>query len=240
MLENVRIVLVEPSHPGNIGGACRALKTMGLRRLYVVKPERFPDPQAQWRAAGAQDVLDALVLCDDLRGAIDDCHLVIGTSTRSRLIPWPAADARETAQTVLAQPESAEVAIVFGRETNGLSNDELQLCHQHLQIPANPEYPSMNLAMAVQVVCYELYQHSVGVTAPPPWDRPMATIAAQESLFEELDRLLHDIGFLDPKQCSQSMTRLRRLLLRMNLDDTEVQMVRGIFKQLRQNPPVAE
>ena len=233
MFENVRVVLVEPSHPGNIGGACRALKTMGLSRLYVVNPERFPDPQAQWRAAGAQDVLDALVLCGSLREAIDDCRLVIGTSTRSRRIPWPAADARATAERVLSQPRDAEVAIVFGRETNGLSNDELKLCHQHLQIPANPDYPSLNLAMAVQVVTYELFQAQAQAFEEPDWDRPLASIAATEGMLDQLDALLRDIGFLDPKQEGQSMTRLRRLLLRIQMDDTEVQMLRGILSELR-------
>src|SRR5262245_50489149 len=136
-LSNVRIVLVETSHPGNIGGAARALKTMGLESLWLVRPQRFPDPQAEWRAAGALDVLDGAHVVDDLSDAIRDCRFVVGTSTRLRRIPWPTSDAREAAERVLAEPSDRPTAILFGRETSGLTNEELQRCHLHLQIPAN-------------------------------------------------------------------------------------------------------
>ncbi len=158
-LEHLRIVLVETSHPGNIGGAARAMKTMGLAATCGWSARRrYPDPQAEWRAAGALDVLDRAMVVDSLDAAIADCTLVVGTSTRARRIPWPMVTATRTRATVRARTATQPVAMLFGRETSGLTNDELQRCHLHLQIPANPEYPSLNLAMAVQVVCYELYQ----------------------------------------------------------------------------------
>ena len=157
-LEHVRIVLVETSHPGNIGGAARAMKTMGLEQLWLVRPGRYPDPQAEWRAAGALDVLDRAVVVDSLDAAISDCTLVVGTSTRTRRIPWPLLTAREIGPRIRRESSQQPIAVLFGRETSGLTNDELQRCNVHLQIPANPAYPSLNVAMAVQVVCYELYQ----------------------------------------------------------------------------------
>lgn len=231
-LENIRIVLVEPSHPGNIGGAARALKTMGLSRLALVSPQRFPDPQAEWRAAGAQDVLEAVQVFDSVDQAISDCHWVVGTSTRQRRIPWPVRSAQEVAAEILAKPVEARIAVLFGREANGLSNDELQKCHCHLQIPANPDYPSLNLAMAVQVVCYELYKQEGAVPVVAEWDRPEATMAQLEGLLGHLQSALESSGFLDPANPGQTMTRLRRLFTRVALDDTEVQMLRGILNQL--------
>jgi len=232
-LDAIRIVLVEPSHPGNIGGAARALKTMGLADLAVVNPKRFPDPQAEWRAAGAADVLEAVAVYDSVDAAIADRDWVVGTSTRSRRIPWPVKSAAEVAADVLARPPGSRVAVLFGRETNGLSNEELQRCHCHLQIPANPVYPSLNLAMAVQVVCYELFKQSEAEPQPvAAWDHPPATAAALEGMFEHLQGVLERGGFLDPANPGQTMTRLRRLFLRAALDQNEVAMLRGILKEL--------
>ncbi len=232
-LENVRMVLVEPSHPGNIGGAARALKTMGLADLAVVNPGRFPDPQAEWRAAGAQDILEATRVHDTLDAAIADCHWVVGTSTRSRRIPWPLMQVDEVAADVLDKPRGTQVAILFGRETSGLTNDELQRCHCHLQIPANPEYPSLNLAMAVQVVAYELHKQAAGLESiPETWDRAPATAAQMQALLDHFETVLADSGFLDPTNPGQTMTRLRRLFTRITPDETEVQILRGVLKQL--------
>ncbi len=228
----IRIVLVEPSHPGNIGGAARAMKTMGLSRLVVVNPKRFPDPQAEWRAAGAQDVLERVEVCDTVEAAIGDCHWVVGTSTRSRRIPWPLKPAADVAADILAQPRDVEVAVLFGRETNGLSNEELQRCHCHLQIPANADYSSLNLAMAVQVVCYELFKQAENVEVPASWDQPPATAAQLEGFLGHLESALIGSGFLDPANPGQTMTRLRRLFTRITLDDKEVQMLRGILRSL--------
>jgi len=238
-LSEVRIVLVEPSHPGNIGGAARAMKTMGLDDLAVVNPGRFPDPQAQWRAAGAQDVLESTRVYGTLDAAIADRHWVIGTSTRSRRIPWPLNNAAAVAAEVLERLPTQRVAILFGRENSGLSNQELQKCHCHLVIPANPQYSSLNLAMAVQVVCYELFKQVDGASPGNAsiegsnWDRAPATTAATEGLLAHFEQVLIDSRFLDPENPGQTMTRLRRLILRIVPDETEVQMLRGILKQLQ-------
>jgi len=235
LLDQVRIVLVEPSHPGNIGGAARALKTMGLSELAVVRPQRFPDPQAQWRAAGAQDVLQRTIIYDSVADAIADRQWIVGTSTRQRRIPWPLMVADAVAEDLVSKLVNTRVAILFGRENSGLTNDELQLCHCHLQIPANPEYPSLNLAMAVQIVCYELFKKLSDEDATAvPWDRPPASADQMQGLLMHLQQVLIEADFLDAANPGQTMTRLRRLLSRVAPDETEVQMLRGILKQLGQ------
>ena len=241
-LDNVRVVLVETSHPGNIGGAARAMKTMGLSDLVLVNPLRYPDPQADWRAAGAKDLLHSARVCDSLDDAIGDAHLVIGTSARSRRIPWPVVDPRELARRLPGElMVGPRVAVLFGREANGLSNDELHRCNYHVQIPANDAYSSLNLAMAVQVICYEIAcavggEHlpasERGLGLPEWWDRPAATDAQVRHLLEHLQTVLLDTGFLDAEHPGQTMTRLERLLRRVQLDETEVQMVRGILSHL--------
>jgi tRNA (cytidine32/uridine32-2'-O)-methyltransferase len=232
VFDRVSIILVEPSHPGNIGGAARALKTMGLSRLKVVNPKRFPDPQAEWRAAGAQDVLEAARICESVDEAIADCQWVVGTSTRNRRIPWPVLSAEEVAAQLHTEVDR-DIAILFGRETSGLTNDELQKCHCHLQIPASPEYPSLNLAMAVQVVCYELFKQAGAVEVQSPdWDRPLATMAQVEGLLEHLEAVLVSSAFLDATNPGRTMTRLRRLFTRLRPDATEVQILRGVLAHL--------
>ncbi len=238
-MSQVKIVLVEPSHPGNIGGAARAMKTMGLNRLVIVNPKRFPDPQADWRAAGALDVLDGAEVVPDVSAAIGDCHWVIGTSTRLRRIPWPVVDAKQMAAQIVAMPRQASVAILFGREDNGLNNDELQRCNLHLQIPAAAEYSSLNLAMAVQVVCYELFQ--AGQAKPDGldavWDRRPATAAQLQGMVEHLESTLLQGGFLNRNNPGQTMRRLRRLFTRVQLDETEVQILRGIIRHFGHSGP---
>jgi len=232
-LSAIRIVLVEPSHPGNIGGAARAMKTMGLTDLALVNPLRYPDPQAEWRAAGAQDVLESARVYASLDEAIADRQWVVGTSTRVRRIPWPLEKAEAVAAGVLERLPTHRVAILFGRETSGLANEELQKCHCHLVIPANPDYSSLNLAMAVQVVCYEIYrQIEDGGIEAAQWDRSPATSAQIEGLIGHFESELVASGFLDPGNPGQTMTRLRRLLTRITPDETEVAMLRGILKQL--------
>lgn len=236
-LSRIRVVLVEPSHPGNIGGAARAMKTMGLSQLAVVNPKRFPDPQAQWRAAGAQDVLEAASVYGSVEEAVADCRFVVGTSTRSRRIPWPVKSAQAVAADLLAQPPGIRAAVLFGRETNGLANDELMRCHCHLQIPANPEYPSLNLAMAVQVVCYELFKQAEAHPEPSAeWDQPLATMAQLDGFMAHLESVLVNASYLDPANPGQTMTRLRRLFTRIGMDDKEVQMLRGVLKELDPGP----
>ena len=235
MLDDVRVVLVEPSHPGNIGGAARAMKTMGIRDLALVRPRRFPDPQADWRASQATDVLDDATVSSSLEDVIADCGLVIGTSTRERRIPWPTQTAAEFAADLARDGARGQpVAILFGREVSGLTNEELQRCNLHLIIPANPVYPSLNLAMAVQVVCYELYQAAEHreTNVRTGWDRPYATREELEAFFVHLEDVLRAVDFYDPKAPRQAMVRLRRLFERIRADETEVGMLRGVLTHI--------
>ena len=234
-MADVRIVLVEPSHPGNIGGAARAMKTMGLTSLYLVRPGRFPDPQADWRAARAVDVLAAAKVVGSLDDAIGECVLAVGTSTRSRRIPLPVADAQTVANRLAAEYADQPVAILFGRETSGLTNEELQRCQLHLAIPASPEYSSLNLAMAVQVVCYELFKARRTTPAAPAavsTDAGLASLEEVEALHGHFEMVLRRIGFLKSSAPRQAMTRLRRMFGRIGLEQGEVGMLRGILTHI--------
>jgi len=223
---------------------------MGLHRLVLVNPARYPDPQADWRAAGAMDVLDGAKVVTDVAEAIADCHYVIGTSTRARAIPWPAVLAKDLGPVLAEQAPDAEIAILFGREDSGLSNDELQRCHTHLQIPSSKEYGSLNLAMAVQVICYEVFQYmeqaSVQVSADSQlvqdevsaigqriWDKDPASGVQMDKLLEHLQEVMVATGFVDPANPGNTVTRLRRLFMRQQLDETEVQILRGMLKSVQ-------
>lgn len=227
--ENVRIVLVNTSHPGNIGSAARAMKTMGLTNLYLVSPKVFPDQKAVEMASWAVDLLENAVVVNTIEEAIADCHLVIGTSTRSRAIPWPVLTPRACAEKVLAQPSQANIAILFGCEQTGLTNEDLQRCHYHLQIPTNPNYSSLNLAAAVQVVAYELYVAANQENEPQQWDYEYVTQAELEGFYAHLEKVLIELDFLNPKAPRQLMTRLRRLFNRAQLDVMEMNILRGVL-----------
>lgn len=241
VLENVRIVLVNTSHPGNIGAAARAMKNMGLSDLCLIAPEHFPHGQARAMAANAKDVLEKASVVATLDEAIQDCHLVIGTSARERSIPWPLLDARECADKIWNEHPAGKIAILFGREDSGLTNEELQRCNYHLHIPTSQEYGALNVAAAVQVVCYELRMRSLLASTATPtesWDVELATAQEVELFFVHLEEAMIEIGFLDPKAPRQLMTRLRRLYSRVRLDHMEVQMLRGILthtQQLKRN-----
>jgi tRNA (cytidine32/uridine32-2'-O)-methyltransferase len=229
-----RFVLVGTSHPGNIGSAARAMKTMGFDRLVLVAPERFPHAEADALAAGAGDVLTAADVRIDLRDALADCRLVIGTSARRRGVPMPELSPREAAaQLMRACAAGDDVAIVFGRERTGLENEELQLCHAAIHIPANPDYSSLNLAAAVQIVAYEW--RLAGLDAAPPSPTPVAdaeppaTHAELESFFAHLFELLDQVEFHKGKDPAIVSQRLRRLFLRAQPDARELRILRGIF-----------
>jgi tRNA (cytidine32/uridine32-2'-O)-methyltransferase len=228
MLNNIRIVLIETSHPGNIGSAARAMKTMGLKNLYLVAPKHFPHPKADEMASSAVDILAKAVVVKTLAEAVADCHLVIGTSTRSRAIPWPLLSPRELAEKVRTEAESVKTAILFGREQSGLTNEELHSCHFHVQIPANPEYSSLNLAAAVQIIAYELRLASLTAT-PVQWDYQLATADDLEGFYDHLENVLIKLDFLNPKAPRQLMTRLRRLVGRARPDMMEINILRGIL-----------
>jgi tRNA (cytidine32/uridine32-2'-O)-methyltransferase len=234
-LDNIRIVLVNTSHPGNIGGVARAMKNMGLSRLYLVAPRQYPDEQAEWRAASAMDILENAVVTETLEEAIGDCQFVVGTSARNRRIPWPLQNPRQCAER-MAQASSAEqVAVLFGREDRGLTNEELKVCNLHLNVPTSGAYSSLNLAMAVQIVCYELQMLYSQAGSPAvedeQWDTPFSTRENMERFYTHLEQALVDIEFLDPAAPRQLMSRLRRLYGRVRLDEMELNILRGILTE---------
>lgn len=230
---NIRVVLVNTSHPGNIGGAARALKNMGLERLYLVAPKEFPAPRALWRAAGASDVLESAIVVPTLDEAIAGCGLVVGTSARERSIPWPMLDPRECGERAWLESAEHDVALVFGREDRGLTNEELQKCTYHVHIPSNPDYSSLNLAAAVQVLAYEVRMASLSqvpsTVLENHWDMPPARVDELELYFEHLEQTLVDIGFHKRDNPRQTMARLRRLLLRIRPDTMELSILRGVL-----------
>ena len=233
--QDFRIVLVAPSHPGNVGGAARAMKTMGFGNLALVTPKRFPDPQAQWRAAAAGDVLDAAGVYDTLDDAIADCGIVIGTSARQRRMPLTMTTAAALPAWLQERGLGGKpAAILFGREDSGLDNDELLRCNLHVVIDSHPNYPSLNLAMAVQVVCYELRKMLATAQPVPKWDRPLASAAQLAGFYAHLQRVLVEVGFQDEHSPQQTMARLRRLFGRVGADETEVAILRGALKQIEQ------
>ncbi|KAF0191012.1 MAG: tRNA (cytidine32/uridine32-2'-O)-methyltransferase [Gammaproteobacteria bacterium] len=229
MLANVRIVLVNPTHPGNIGAAARAMKVMCLERLVLVQPRLFPSAEATALASGADDLLARARVCDTLDAAIESCRLVIGASARVRNLRWPQIDVREAAAMVARQPE-ADVAFVFGREHSGLTNDELERCHYLMNIPANPGYSSLNLAAAVQVVAYELMMtQTANRVAGETTGEDLATATELSNFYDHLHRVVLDIGFLDPDSPRQLMRRLKLLFNRARPDKTEINILRGIL-----------
>lgn len=236
MLQQIRIVLVNTTHPGNIGAVARAMKNMGLSDLCLVAPKRFPDPEADARASGATDLLEAARVVESLEEALADCQLAVGTSARERHIPWPLINPRELGGIAAALPSTERMAIVFGREDRGLTNDELHLCHHHVHIPTNPDFSSLNVAAAVQVVAYELRMalvEQVAAAAPnwgTRWDIELASHRELELMFEHLEQTLVGIEFLDPENPRQLMTRMRRLFMRAVPDKVEVNVMRGFLR----------
>ncbi|NOQ14659.1 MAG: TrmJ/YjtD family RNA methyltransferase [Methyloprofundus sp.] len=232
MLSNIRIVLVETSHPGNIGAVARAMKNMCMSELYLVAPKIFPSADATSRASGADDILASAVLCDTLQEAIADCQIVIGASARSRTISVPDESPRVCAERVLPESQDKKVAILFGRENSGLKNHELDLCQTLLSIPSNQNYSSLNIAAAVQVVCYELLVASGhSVSKAEKLEAPLATSAQMESFYEHLYQALEEIGFINPDKSTSIMRRLRRVYHRAGLDTKELDILRGILKK---------
>ena len=229
MLANIRIILINTSHPGNIGSAARAMKTMGLSELYLVTPLKFPHPKAVEMASNAADVLEQAVVVGHIDEALADCGLIVGTSARSRTIPWPMLTPRELAEKAQVDAQNNKIAIMFGQEQSGLTNEELHRCHFHIHIPSNPEYSSLNLAAAVQVIAYELQVASQSASSEQGWDYRFATGNEMEYLYAHLEKVLVAIEFLKPEVPRQLMTRLRRLYNRARLDELEVKMLRGML-----------
>lgn len=231
-LSHIRIVLVNTTHPGNIGAAARAMKNMGLMDLALVEPKIFPSTEAIARASGANDILASARVCGTLEEAIADCELVIGASARLRTIPWPQLDPRECATLVAGNP--VRTAILFGREHSGLNNEELERCHYLLHIPCNPDFSSLNVAAALQVVAYEIFVAAQEHRPEAPQMSPYATGEQMESFFRHLEDTLWDVRFLHEKKSSPSlMRRLRRIFNRARLEQKEIHILRGILNAVR-------
>jgi tRNA/rRNA methyltransferase len=227
-LSRIRIVLSRPSHPGNIGAAARAIKTMGLSRLYLVRPKRFPDPEARAMATGALDVLESARLCATLDEALEGTTLSVAMSARSRELSHPPLDARAAARELAGAARGEEVALVFGNETVGLSNIEVMRCTRIARIPSDPKYASLNLAQAVQVMAYETRMATLDPGAAAPRIE-YATHEEVENFYAHLERSLYASGFLHPRYPRKLMDRLRRLFSKARLEKVEVNILRGIL-----------
>lgn len=237
-LDNIKIVLVETSHTGNMGSAARAMKTMGLTNLCLVNPVIKPDSQSISLAAGASDIIKQAQIFSSLEAAVADCSLVIGTSARPRSLQWPNLTPKECGDKIIAEAcRHAQVALVFGRERVGLTNDELQKCHFHVSIPANPDYSSLNLAMSVQVLSYEIRMSLLSVQEASikldeqdineyPKDEDI------ERFYHHLEQTLLQTGFINPHHPGQIMGRLRRLFTRARIEQQELNILRGILTSI--------
>jgi tRNA (cytidine32/uridine32-2'-O)-methyltransferase len=235
-LRSIRIVLVHPTHPGNIGAVARAMKTMCLDALYLVEPTEYLGAEARARAAGADDILLRAQRCESLVEALRDCRLVIGTSARARGIPWPSLAPSACAQRLLAEASRGPAALVFGREKMGLTNAELDLCQYVVGIPANPGYASLNLAGAVQVLAYELFRAS-SEDPTPEWHEGHVPLASNDDLqrfYHHLQEVLVETGFLDPAKPRRLMRRLYRLFNRACMDENELNILRGVLTAVQQ------
>jgi TrmH family RNA methyltransferase len=230
---SIRIVLTRVSHPGNIGSAARAMKTMGLDRLCLVAPERFPATEATVMAAGADDVLDRARVYPDVSSAVADCGLVVGTTSRSRHLPWRVLEPRDAATEIAAAAGPSEVAVLFGAERTGLTNDELELCQLLLTIPTGPSYASLNLAMAVQVVAYEVLLATRAAGEAQRAGIPLASATDMQRFYAHLEQVLDEIDFHDRTGEGHLMARLRRFFNRAVPDQNEINILRGILTSVQ-------
>lgn len=236
ILQSIHVVLVEPTHPGNIGATARAMKTMGLSRLHIVRPKVFPSAEATARAAGADDLLSRASTHDDLISAIGQCGWVVGTTNRVRRLPVEELSPPELSLRLLKKARDAEVALVFGRESSGLSNQELEHCHALVTIPTAPGFASLNVASAVQVVGYEILRTLLAGEGKPTGkdsESPTASVADMERFFENLETTLVDIGYLDPAAPRHLMRRLRRFFNRAYPDAVELNILMGVLAAAR-------
>lgn len=231
-LENIRVVLVRPMYGGNIGSVCRAMKNMGLSKLVLVAPQASVDwAEARMMAVNARDILDARVEASDLASAVADCVQVAGTTGREGVYRLHSETPRSWAPTFLASAHSAPVAVIFGAEDSGLSNEEVALCTQILRIPSSPDYPSLNLSQAVLVCCYELFLAGGGYE-PPVEKHPEASHAHRERMLAMWESMLHDVGFFEPEKADHMMMAVRRIFSRGRLSEADVQILMGVARQV--------
>lgn len=233
-LNQIKIILVETSHPGNIGATARAMKTMGLTQLVLVNPKTFPDPQAVAMASGAEDVLQQATVVADLATAIANCHWVLGATARARDLSWPMLTPKGITAAILPRiQQGQEIALVFGRESSGLTNDELWLCHAGITIPTSSHYRSLNLSQAVQIIAYELFQ-ALGDCKPVHLENHPVNAQAMAQFYLHLEEVLVEIGFMQQDEPKRLLPKLKRLFNRCAPEAMEMNILRGILTQVQQ------
>lgn len=243
MFKNIRIILVEPSHPGNIGAVARAMKNMGFSRLYLVNPKIFPCPESIWRAAHADDILEKTIVTTSFKEAICGCHEIIGASARMRVMQKTIFTAEKAAQKIINElPENKEIALIFGRESKGLKNEELKQCQYQLFIPAIEEYNSLNLAQAVQVVVYELYSQYLQLNKKTAYQLGKKSLSVEKPTLDEMESLFAHVhetflhtGFLNPKNPKSVMPRFRQIIHRSGIDKKDLDLLRGMLSSIQKN-----
>ncbi|MGB1310954.1 MAG: RNA methyltransferase [Leucothrix sp.] len=235
--DNIRIVLVRTYHPGNIGSSIRAMKTMGLSQLTLVEPRDFPSEEANKMASSAEDLLSDAIVVDTLLEAVHDCRLVVACTARPRTFDLPVLAPEKAASQLCATAKSGPVALVFGPERMGLHNDDIQLAHYRVTIPANPEYSSLNLASAVQILCYELRkQLEAGeehLSDSTEATQALPNIAQRENFYEVLEEVLNDSGFVNQQHPGQLMLKVRRLFSKAEPDESEMNILRGALAAIQ-------
>tara|TARA_B100000902_G_C27253579_1_gene886602 strand:+ start:830 stop:1555 length:726 start_codon:yes stop_codon:yes gene_type:complete len=229
----IQIVLVETSHPGNIGSVARAMKNMGLAKLALINPKKFPHQDATALAGNATDLLNNAQVFDSIQTAVKGSKVIYATSARDRTIEWPILSAKEAAEEIqdLAN-NNIEVSIIFGREDRGLTNEELQLANKHLIIPAHPDYPVLNIAMSTQVICYEIYQAAQNHSVESWQDFPEYTSEELNHLIQHFNETVQALDLVDPKNPKQIMTRMERMFRRLYPDQMEGNFLRGFLKAI--------
>jgi tRNA (cytidine32/uridine32-2'-O)-methyltransferase len=233
-LNSVKIVLVGTTHPGNIGAAARAMKNMGIKNLSLVQPKEFPSDVAIYRSKAAKDILEHAQVFNNLEEAIFDCELVIGTSARGRKVPWPILNPKEAAEEVSRSSSHHNIAIIFGREDRGLTNEELGLCNLHVNIPTDPDYSSLNLAQAVQILVYEIRQAILDEQEDKNyWDVELANNDQTELLINHMDELMQQVEFYDVDNPRKLLLRVRRFFKRSRIDVMETNIFRGLFATIQ-------
>jgi len=235
LLNSVKVVLVGTTHPGNIGATARAMKNMGILDLALVEPKEFPSDVATFRSKAAKDILEKASVHTSLEEAISECELVVGTSARGRTIPWPVLNPREAAEEMHKSSLNGKVAIVFGREDRGLTNEELGLCNFHVHIPSDPEYSSLNLSQAVQILAYEIrlsYLQDRHVNKEY-WDVELANNEQTERLINHMDELMQEVDFYDVENPRKLLVRVRRFFKRSKIDVMEANIFRGLFATIQ-------
>ena len=235
LLNSVKVVLVGTTHPGNIGATARAMKNMGILDLALVEPKEFPSDVATFRSKAAKDILEKASVHRSLAEAVSECELVVGTSARGRTVPWPVLNPREAAEEMHKSSLNGKVAIVFGREDRGLTNEELGLCNFHVHIPSDPEYSSLNLSQAVQILAYEIrlsYLQDRHVNEEY-WDVELANNEQTERLINHMDELMQEVDFYDVENPRKLLVRVRRFFKRSKIDVMEANIFRGLFATIQ-------